>query len=284
MLTQIVLDYESRREVVDRETLFKYDGTKDLATLSSLEAVADTREMTLAWLGDFFPGLEKLRLNNSVIPSVRDISTSLARLRFLSLAHCGIASLDGIGTLSPSLEELYLAFNEISDVSELMGLQRLRVLDLEENRISRIADVEFLAYCPELRALTLAGNRAAAGENYRAAVMAAVPQLAYLDEKRLRPRQRQSVAVEPLEIAKVQKGEKCREKPRSAESLRSGAVVTEFVEAAVDARPPSSRAYGGGAGFAVRPPPGKKISPRVTRPVSGRLVRLRASYEGDLNV
>jgi hypothetical protein len=284
MLTRVILDYESHPEVVDRETLFKYDGAKDLATLASLEAIADTRDISLTWLGDLFPKLEKLRLNNSIIPSIRDISTSLVCLRFLSLAHCGITTLDGIGTISSSLEELYLAFNEISDVSELMGLPKLRVLDLEENRIARIADVEFLAFCPELRALTLAGNQATSSENYRMEVMALVPQVVYLDEKRLKPRNRPTVTIEPLEIVKIQKGEKCREKPKSAESLRSDVVVTEFVEALVDGRPPSSRAYGGGAGFALRPPPGKKTSPRLTRPVSGRLVRLRSSYEQDLTV
>jgi Leucine-rich repeat (LRR) protein len=174
MLTRIILDYESQPEVVDCKTLSKYDGRKNHATLSSLEAVADTSELSLTWLGDVLPNLEKLHLNNSVIASVRGSSHCLVGLRFLSLAQCGITSLNGIGTISPALEELYLAFNRISDLSELIGLSRLRVLDLDENCVARATEAEFLRCCPGLRALTLAGNPAAEAPTYRADVLEAV--------------------------------------------------------------------------------------------------------------
>jgi hypothetical protein len=279
MLSRIVLDYERDPEVIDRESLFKYDGEKDFSTLRSLEAVADTQEMSLAYLGDLFPSLEKLRLNNSIIPSIRDLSTSLRELRFLSLAHCGITSLDGICTLSANLEELYLAFNQITDLSELMGLPKLRVLDLEENCIAKIADIEFLSCCSELTALTLAGNEAANSENYRMDVLALVPQLIYLDEKRLRPRSPQSpkeVTVVPIAMEKIPKGERCGTKPQSAEGLRiEPTILTEQLADATE-RPPTSRAYYGAAALLpTRTSRTKRIvMPKLARPKSShRLTR-----------
>jgi hypothetical protein len=38
--------------------------------------------------------------------------------------------MDGIEMISPVLEELYLVFNRISELAELMGLSKLRVIDL----------------------------------------------------------------------------------------------------------------------------------------------------------
>jgi hypothetical protein len=147
--------------------------------------------MSLTWVSDLFRRLQKLRLNNSIIPSMGDISGTLVQLRFLSLSHCAVTSPDGVDGVSAVLEELSLAFNRVSDVSHLMDLPKLCVVDLEENCIARAADVESLACCPAPRALTLAGNRAAA-EDYRADVMSRIPQLVDLDEKRLRPRESRS--------------------------------------------------------------------------------------------
>ncbi|OHT16081.1 hypothetical protein TRFO_42071 [Tritrichomonas foetus] len=192
MLKNIILEFDSAAERLEIEDIFEYKGHKDLSKVKSLEAIADTREMTLSFLGDLFPSLEKLRLNNSTIPSIRDISSNLKNLRFLSLAHCEIESLDGISTISEKLEELYLAFNHINDFTELIGMNRLRILDLEENDVKNLADCAVLSCCKSLRALTLAGNPAAERENYRKDVMSYVPQLIYLDEKRLVPKKSSS--------------------------------------------------------------------------------------------
>ncbi|OHT10719.1 hypothetical protein TRFO_19947 [Tritrichomonas foetus] len=188
MLSNIILDLEKDPEIVDTEGIFKYEGKKDLKTLKSLEAIADTREMSLTFLGDYFPSLQKLRLNNSIIPSIRDISSSLSNLRFLSLAHCKLTNLDGIATISPQLEELYLAYNKISDIFELMSLNKLVVLDMEQNRLPDIESISLLNCCSALRALTLIGNPCSESGTYRQDVMEKIPQVVYLDEKRLRPK------------------------------------------------------------------------------------------------
>lgn len=188
MLQNIILDNQREPDITDNESIFNYNGKRDFSQIKTLEAFADTSEMSLTYVGDFFPKLEKLRLNNSIIPSMRDISSSLINLKFLSLAHCKLTNLDGIATISPKLEEIYLAFNKITDIYELMSLHRLKVLDLEHNRLPDIDSVSLLNSCQKLKALTLIGNPCANSKTYRKDVMEKMPQIIYLDEKRLRPK------------------------------------------------------------------------------------------------
>ena len=189
MLKNIILDNDVDIERLNNEEdLFKYDGKMDLSKLKSFEAVVDTREMSLTFLADIFPSLQKLRLNNSIISSVRDISSVFTHLRFLSIASCELTSLDGISAICPKIEELYLAYNNLTDVFELMNLEKLVILDLEHNKIPNIENVTLLNCCPRLRALTLIGNPCAKSKSYRNDVLEKIPQLVYLDEKRLRPK------------------------------------------------------------------------------------------------
>jgi hypothetical protein len=199
--------------------------------------------MTLSYLGDMFPNMRKLRLNNSIIPSVRDIGSTLVCLRFLSLARCDIASLDGISTLSQNLEELYLAFNHLTDVCDLMGMERLRVVDLEDNRLPDISAIEILTLCPRLKALTLSGNPAAAIPDYRDTVKRLLPQLSYLDETRLVPKQKKPPpmpeAPEPVVTIDVSGiGIEATGRDEMEHS-----IMTEFIDDIVADRPPTSRAY-----------------------------------------
>lgn len=187
MISDCILIYQNN-EQDKADDLLSYDGDHDFTTLISLEAKVDTRDFSLSFLGDTFPNIKKLRLNNSIIPSVRDIGCTLVNLRFLSLARCNISSLDGIATISQNLEELYLAFNNITDVCDLMGMEKLVIVDLEDNKINQLDNIEVLTLCTGLRALTMAGNPAAQDQDYRQKVRKLLPQLVYLDEKRLNPK------------------------------------------------------------------------------------------------
>lgn len=189
MLSCCKLEFPNKKDVVEINDIGEYNGPDDLLTLVSLEGKADTRELTLSFLGDMFPHLRKLRLNNSIIPSIRDVGCSLSNLRFLSLARCNITSLDGISTISSKIEELYLAFNQISDVCDLLGMDRLKIVDLEDNMITNLDAIGILTASPKLQALTLSGNPAANDEKYREKVAKLLPNLVYLDEKRLKPKQ-----------------------------------------------------------------------------------------------
>ncbi|KAI8620990.1 hypothetical protein BC830DRAFT_1096204 [Chytriomyces sp. MP71] len=79
------------------------------------------------------------------------------------MARCQLCELDGIGSIAPSLKELYLANNEISDISSIGMLEYLEILDLEGNAIDDLEQIEQLALCPALASLTLQGNPVTGG-------------------------------------------------------------------------------------------------------------------------
>ena len=60
----------------------------------------------------------------------RDLGSSLQFLSVLWMARCGLEDLGGLSTMN-NLSELYLAFNEISDIGPCSMLEKLQTLDLE---------------------------------------------------------------------------------------------------------------------------------------------------------
>ncbi|XP_023697969.2 leucine-rich repeat-containing protein 56 [Paramormyrops kingsleyae] len=173
------------------EKLRVLGGCEDLRGVIVLEMSVDTRENTLGNFGIFLPSLVQLKMNNSLIMSIRDLGTSLSHLRVLCMARCGLIDLDGIPSFC-SLKELYAAYNDISDLSQLSMLEHLELLDLEGNNVDDLVQVQYLGLCSQLRALTLEGNpicmhphpatQQAAPYCYRSAVRDLVPQLRYLDD------------------------------------------------------------------------------------------------------
>ncbi|KAJ3324496.1 hypothetical protein HDV06_006907 [Boothiomyces sp. JEL0866] len=68
-----------------------------------------------------------------------------------------IEDLDGICSFI-NLKELYLAYNQISEISDLGRLEFLQVLDLESNNIRKLSELEYLVLCNNLQNLTTEGN------------------------------------------------------------------------------------------------------------------------------
>ena len=93
-------------------------GEDDLEDVYNLEVEVDTSNQSVAHFGEVMPNLETLKFTNSRIESFRDLGTRLRGLKVLWVTRCGIAELDGIVALS-GLQELYVAFNHISDLSPL---------------------------------------------------------------------------------------------------------------------------------------------------------------------
>ncbi|KAM6393714.1 leucine-rich repeat-containing protein 56 isoform 3-T3 [Pluvialis apricaria] len=79
-------------------------GVDDLQRVKALEVRVDTRENSLGNFGAYLPNLRELKLNNSLLVSVRDLGTTLSHLHVLWMAHCGLSDLDGISSCS-SLKE-----------------------------------------------------------------------------------------------------------------------------------------------------------------------------------
>ncbi|XP_071831351.1 uncharacterized protein [Apostichopus japonicus] len=169
-------------------------GVEDLEDVKFLELKVDSSETSLGNFGTMLPNLKQLKLNNSIIATVRDLGTCLENLRVLWMARCYLCDMDGISSMS-SLQELYLAYNNISDVSPCSMLENLCLLDLEGNNIEDVAQVEFLGLCGKLKTLTLEGNPVCLAPkldydkntdgdfDYRGAVHKAIPQLTILDDE-----------------------------------------------------------------------------------------------------
>jgi hypothetical protein len=284
MISRLILEFDGISEEISGDELYTYSGPKDFESLRSLQALVDTRESSLTALADQFPNLEKFRLNNSIIPTVRDIGCSFEKLRFLWLPRCGLTSLDGICTLSRNLEELYLAFNQISDMSDLMGMNKLKVLDLEDNKIQDLTNVQFLTCCSGLQSLTLAGNPCTFGiRDYAREIARLVPHLVYLDETRIR--EPEVTPPEPSEF--VPRGKPSSEQrvrpPAGVPSLRfprsrpaeddddDDVIFTEFVDDQIRARPPTAR---GTYDISIAPSPRKPHPDSMLKSYkSGAIVR-----------
>ncbi|KOO22545.1 leucine-rich repeat-containing protein 56 [Chrysochromulina tobinii] len=173
--------YEAAQEFLPDEHIRELAKCDDLEAVAYLAFTVDTSENSLGELGRQVPNLRELRLNGSNISTLRDLGTGLAKLRVLWLARSGLRLLEGIGAFN-TLTELYLAFNEVQDLSPLMEADRLQVLDLEANAVTDLAQIAYLSGCAELHALTLEGNPIAEGAGYRAQVKQALPQLELLDD------------------------------------------------------------------------------------------------------
>lgn len=98
----------------------QYDAVQYLRNRSRIACKVDH-------LGVQLPSLIELRLERgSTLASFRDFGNSMAHLRVLWLSACGVCHLDGVGALV-GLEELYLAFNEVQDLTSIALHDRLEV-------------------------------------------------------------------------------------------------------------------------------------------------------------
>jgi len=61
-------------------------GEEDISTVHYLEIIVDTRNNSLGNLGDKMPSLSQLKLNNSIIPSVRYVQTTKTQFYALTCA------------------------------------------------------------------------------------------------------------------------------------------------------------------------------------------------------
>lgn len=58
----------------------------------------------------------------------------------------------------PYFQELYIAYNNVSDLSQVAMLENLELLDLEGNDVDDLVQIQYLGLCLKLHTLTLEGN------------------------------------------------------------------------------------------------------------------------------
>ncbi|CAE8593203.1 unnamed protein product [Polarella glacialis] len=173
-------DYED----ISEEFLQELTGARNLEDVEFVDLQVDAvgAGQRVEVLGELLPNLQSLRLNQSHICTVRDLGTSLAGLRVLWLCRCSLQDLGGINAL-PVLEELYVSFNDIRDLSPLSSHEALQVLDVEGNSVEDVYEVKELQGVLTLRELNLSMNPVWKAEGVtREVILQALPQLEVLDD------------------------------------------------------------------------------------------------------
>lgn len=132
-----------------------------------------------------FTSLTKLQLDNNLIERIANLE-SLVNLTWLDLSYNNIDTIEGLETLV-NLTDLSLQHNQISRIEGLDMLKKLDVLSLGDNQLETLEDspVLYLRKFKTLRSLSLTGNQLCADANYEAYLLAYVPQLLYLDWRRI---------------------------------------------------------------------------------------------------
>jgi Leucine-rich repeat (LRR) protein len=109
-------------------------GVEDLTKIDYLELIVSDEDQRLNSIGENMSHLERLKLNDSNVPSLRDLGTRLTNLKVLWLNRSGLQDVGGISGL-PVLEELYVAFNDVTELAPMAYHDRIHTLDLEGNNI-----------------------------------------------------------------------------------------------------------------------------------------------------
>lgn len=114
--------------------------------------------------GEILSSLEFLKLNDSIIPTFRDIGTSFKNVRVLHIGRCELKEVQGIQAFE-QLEELYISYNEIDELFDIGFIEHLTVLDLEGNNIKDFDQLYYLKRCRNLTHVNMKYNPVQTGKN-----------------------------------------------------------------------------------------------------------------------
>eukprot|EP00466_Bigelowiella_natans_P012157 jgi/Bigna1/128717/aug1.7_g3425 len=144
-------DQDGHEHEITPERLRELLDCKELKDVTSARLNLSARTQSLDSIGEILPNLTELDLSGSEIATLRDLGQSMCcNLRVLWLAHCNLKDLDCVDTME-QLEELYIPFNQIKDVSQLFLHPTLQVLDLDDNQVANVESVDFLASIKKLQ-------------------------------------------------------------------------------------------------------------------------------------
>ena len=131
------------------------------------------------------PSLRCLFVQQNVIREISHLD-SCPNIDTLNIANNRIRIVSGLDAQT-CLNTLNLAHNQISsveDVQHLLAVTTLSVLDLSHNKIEDEAVIDLLKQMKNLRCLYLQGNPVVStARHYRKGLIAALPQLNYLDDR-----------------------------------------------------------------------------------------------------
>jgi len=153
-----------------------------LEMVTKVEMKVDLSFNSLQQGGEFLKSLRQLKLNNSIIASLRDIGNSFKNLEILWVSKCGLKDLAGLSSF-PKLKELYAPYNNINDLSDIIFHSSLEILDLEGNDIQDLKTVGNLRTLDKLHSLALGSNPVCNIKDYEKQVCEILPQIQYLNDE-----------------------------------------------------------------------------------------------------
>ncbi|XP_051809815.1 dynein axonemal assembly factor 11 isoform X2 [Acanthochromis polyacanthus] len=124
--------------------------------------------------------LEEVSLHQQDIERIEHIDRWCRDLKILYLQNNLIPRIENVSRLK-NLEYLNLALNNIEVIENLEGCESLQKLDLTVNFVGCLSSVESLRHNVHLTELFLVGNPCTEFQGYRQYVVAALPQLKWLD-------------------------------------------------------------------------------------------------------
>lgn len=128
---------------------------------------------------------KRLALSTNCIDRIGGLQ-GLVSLEILSLSRNQIKRLENLEAVAPTLEQLWLSYNNLTSLAGIEKLKKLKVLYCGNNKISSWSEVDRLKELPELEDLLLQGNPLEKnskdnGENWRIEVLRRLPTLKKLD-------------------------------------------------------------------------------------------------------
>lgn len=101
---------------------------------------------------------EHLQLSTNSIDKIGISLTGLKKLRILSLGRNILKKIEKLDELGENLEELWLSYNQISNLDGLSSLTNLTTLYMSNNAIKSFAEIEKLQTLPNLKSVLFYGN------------------------------------------------------------------------------------------------------------------------------
>ena len=129
----------------------------ELASLTKLSIIISNDYGLLNQFGKFLPKLEILKLNTSNILSFNDIGTNFNHIKCLQMRSCHLKDISGLVCMQ-SIEILDVEDNEISDVIDIEMCSTLQKINLKSNKISDESNLTFLSSIDCLKYMNIKDN------------------------------------------------------------------------------------------------------------------------------
>uniref|UniRef100_T1J1S4 Dynein axonemal assembly factor 1 homolog n=1 Tax=Strigamia maritima TaxID=126957 RepID=T1J1S4_STRMM len=130
-----------------------------------------------------FSALQRLNLDNNLIEKIEGLDF-LVNLKWLDLSFNNIEVIAGLNNLI-NLEDLSLFNNRIRKLENIENLQKLQVLCIGNNKLDELDNLIVVRRLKSVKTLNANGNPLATNPSYRSFVAALVPQIVYLDYRRI---------------------------------------------------------------------------------------------------